>query len=393
MNLNLMIVATVLLTKPALCHNVGMMTKFIPGLTLNRLFQEEVVGPLLTQYFPNLSYSSALIGYGSDVQGFDDETSTDHNWGPRLLLFLTEEDYQAQRDSIDHCLRQNLPHRFKGYSVNFSEPDLSDGGTQVRESRESGPVNHLITFETLSGFFQRYLGLDPSHPLSNLDWLSLPEQQLREVTGGIVYHDGLGTLESARAKFSYYPDAVWRYCLAAQWARIGQEEHFMGRCGSVGDELGSHLIAARLVRDLMRLAFLLERTYAPYSKWFGTAFSRLQCGPDLTPLFNQVLDSNPWQAREKPLTEAYVYLAERFNALGLTDPVPAKTTDFFGRPFQVIFGSRFSDALLETINDEDLLNIPATIGGVDQFVDCTDFTENTRLFSGAKTLLEFQAKT
>ena len=48
--------------------------------------------------------------------------------------------------------------------------------------------------------------------------------------------------------------------------------------------LGSHdpglrysaaLIAARLVRDVMRLAFLMEREYPPYPKWFGTAFSGL----------------------------------------------------------------------------------------------------------------------
>ena len=72
---------------------------------------------------------------------------------------------------------------------------------------------------------------------------------------------------------------------------------------------------------------LLVRTYAPYSKWLGTAFGHLVCGPDLTPLLNQVLDSNPWQAREKPLTEAYGYLAEKFNALGLMAPIEAKISD------------------------------------------------------------------
>ena len=35
------------------------------------------------------------------------------------------------------------------------------------------------------------------------------------------------------------------------------------------------MVAARLVRDLMRLSFLLERRYAPYSKWLGSAFAKL----------------------------------------------------------------------------------------------------------------------
>jgi hypothetical protein len=35
-----------------------------------------------------------------------------------------------------------------------------------------------------------------------------------------------------------------------RWNRIGQEEHLMGRADR-GDEIGSAIIAARLVRDLM----------------------------------------------------------------------------------------------------------------------------------------------
>jgi len=41
--------------------------------------------------------------------------------------------------------------------------------------------------------------------------------------------------------------------LACQWRRISQEEPFVGRCDEVVDELGSAVVAARLVRDLMRL--------------------------------------------------------------------------------------------------------------------------------------------
>ena len=63
--------------------------------------------------------------------------------------------------------------------------------------------------------------------------------------------------------------------LAAQWTWVAQEEAFVGRAVEVGDELGSRVMAARVVRELMRLCFLLERAYAPYSKWLGSAFARL----------------------------------------------------------------------------------------------------------------------
>lgn len=57
------------------------MTNFVNGLVLNQLFYEQIVAPLLELHFPDLKYSAALIGWGSDVLGYDDFQSTDHNWG------------------------------------------------------------------------------------------------------------------------------------------------------------------------------------------------------------------------------------------------------------------------------------------------------------------------
>ncbi|MFD2351975.1 DUF4037 domain-containing protein [Nonomuraea ferruginea] len=110
-----------------------------------------------------------------------------------------------------------------------------------------------------------------------LDWLSVPWQRLAEVTQGEVFHDGLpspaaegvpwqrgpqpGGLEAVRGLLRWYPQDVWRYVLACQWRRIAEEEAFVGRCGEVGDELGSAVEGARLVREVMRLALLLRRRY------------------------------------------------------------------------------------------------------------------------------------
>jgi hypothetical protein len=215
--------------------------------------------------------------------------------------------------------------------------------------------------------------------LSPLDWLLIPEQALLEMTAGQVYHDGLGQLQQARQRFAAYPHDVWLYRIASQWRRIGQEEAFVGRCGDVGDDLGSRIVAARLVRDLMGLAFLLERRYAPYSKWLGSAFARLDCAQPLLPLFEQVLAATDWQARQEPLCRAYVVLAEKHNALGFADPVPPTISDFFNRPFCVLFADRFADSAKEAIQDPGLRQLESDIGAVDQFADCTDLTENIDL--------------
>lgn len=361
---------------------------FIPGLQLNARFYADLVRPLLDAHFPSLLHSAALMGYGSDVLGYDTVMSTDHNWGPRFQLFLAPSVYEQYHEAINQCLCQQLPPTFLGYSVNFSEPDLADGGVQRMDAAVQNHVRHLIEITTIPAFFQRYLARDPDAELTMADWLVLGEQKLLETTAGQVYHDGLGELVALRAKFAYYPHDVWLYRLAAQWTRISQEEAFMGRCGDVGDELGSHIVAARLVRELMRLAFLLERKYAPYSKWFGTAFARLACGPTLTPILNRVLDTNPWQARQEPLCEAYVLLAEMHNALGVTEPVAPTITDYFSRPYKVIFAGRFADVTRQAITDEQVKAIAADIGGVDQLVDCTDVSAQPHLMRKLRVLYE-----
>ena len=57
------------------------------GLELSRRFYEEAVRPILERDFPDFVHAAGLMGYGSDVLAFDDETSRDHEWGPRVQLF------------------------------------------------------------------------------------------------------------------------------------------------------------------------------------------------------------------------------------------------------------------------------------------------------------------
>lgn len=73
------------------------MPTFVSGLVLSHRFFHEIVRPLLIEAFPGLRYAAALLGPGSEVLGFDTEMSADHDWGPRLFLFLREEN-AAQGD-------------------------------------------------------------------------------------------------------------------------------------------------------------------------------------------------------------------------------------------------------------------------------------------------------
>ena len=147
----------------------------------------------------------------------------------------------------------------------------------------------------------------------------------------------------------------------------------MGRAGDVGDEVGSQIVAARLVRDVMRLGFLMERQYAPYPKWFGTAFARLACASDLLPALSAALNATAWRERESHLCRAYETLAAMQNALSLTAPLDPHTSSFYNRPYTVIHAGRFAQAIAATIQDDWLRRIAVSgLGGVDQWVDSTD---------------------
>jgi hypothetical protein len=361
------------------------MPEFIPGLKLGGDFYHEAVEPIIQQHFPDLRYSAALIGSGSEILGFDTAMSSDHHWGPRAMLFLSDADFASQRDALHETFANHLPYTFRGYSTHFSPPDPNDNGVQHLNIVESGPINHRVEILTLREFFGYYLDWNPADDIEPGDWLTFPQQKLRTVTAGGVYHDDLG-LEAIRAKLAYYPQDVWLYLLAAGWTRIGQEEPFVGRTGYVGDDLGSQVIAARLVRDMMRLCFLIERQYAPYSKWFGTAFSKLACAEKMEQPLRWAMLAQNWREREVYLSQAYETLAEMHNALGITEPLPTSVSPFFGRPFKVIHGEVFADAIKAQIQDERVKRIPTNIGGIDQFSDSTDLLENTGLRRRLKQL-------
>jgi hypothetical protein len=348
------------------------MPAFIPGLELSHCFYHEAVRPILDAHFPGLPHAAARIGTGSDVLGFDTEMSTDHGWGPTVHLFLRDAD-AGRAGAVHETLRRRLPHVFLGYPVN-ADPIPGDPGSDVMRLTTDGPVNPRVYTTTVRAFVLEYLAYDSDAPLEAADWLSFSSQKLREVTAGAVHHDGVGELTEIRARLAYYPHDVWLYLLAAGWARIGQENHLMSRAGQAGDELGSALIGSRLVRDVMSLGFLMERQYAPYPKWFGTAFGRLACAAALTPLLWRAQQAPTWPEREAALGAACEHLARLHNALGLTPPLPETLAPFHSRPFQVIQSDAFVDALLARITDPAVQRVAARrpIGSLDQLSDSTD---------------------
>ena len=369
------------------------------GLELARRFYFEAVQPILERRFPRLEHAAALIGTGSEVLGFDDDMSADHHWGPRVQLFVREADANVEVESV---LAHELPTRFAGLPTNFGPPEES--GSRLLVAVEAGPVAHRVELLTVDGYMRELIGVNPLERFTPADWLVTPAQRLLEITAGEVFTDPVGELSRVGARLAWYPHDVWLLVMAGLWRRIAQLEHLLGRTGSLGvasrfqpvdrslqtdgrtksdrpevdaasgvsgeDDLGSRLIAASLVHDLMRLALVQERRYPPYWKWLGTAYATL--GRAEEPALRAALAAADWRAREDALTEAYEVAARRHNELDVTAAVDPTVRQFYGRPFRVLFADRFVDALREAIEDPDVRVIDHEAGSIDAVSDNTD---------------------
>jgi hypothetical protein len=327
---------------------------FVSGRELAARFYAEAVRPAL-----DIPHGAALLGPGSDVLGFDTERSTDHGWGPRVLLFVPAN----ARQRIADRLAARLPATFHGYPV-VREPTAMLAPT-------AGVARDGVAVAAAGGWLTGQLGFDPRGGVTTADWLATPTQLLAEVTAGAVFADDLGDLAAARDNLRWYPTDVWRHVLACQWQRIAQEEAFVGRTAEVGDDLGSAVIAARLARDLMRLWLLTARVYPPYAKWLGSAFAAAPGAVALRDALTAAVRADSFRVREKHLCRAYTLAAERHNALGLTGPLDPTPRGYYDRPFLVIDAGRFATALRAGVTDPEVRRL-SIVGSVDQFVDSTD---------------------
>jgi hypothetical protein len=345
-----------------------MTAAFVPGAALNAGFYRDVIEPGLRE----VPHAAALLGWGSDVLGYDDPRSTDHGWGPRLKLFVAPGDVTRAVDRVEEV----LPSEYAGWPVRFGWEGLPD--------------KHFVEVNVLSDWVVTQLGVDAQRPLTSIDWLLMPQQQLLGVVGGAVYSDPWGELGRLRETLGWYPDQLWRWLLACQWTKISQEEAFVGRSADAGDDLGSAVLGGRIGRELMRLTFLQQRRYAPYGKWLGTAFSRLAGADELMPVLVTALSARSYAEREEALVTAYEHLGRAQNALALHEPVDPTARNYYTRPFRVLHADRFADTLVATVDDPVLTALPR-IGAVDQWIDSTDVLSEVGRMSSLRSVYEHLA--
>ena len=323
------------------------------GAELSRAYATEVVGPLLDAERPGMLLGLARLGSGSDVLGHDDVASRDHDWGLRITVLVPAEEV----DAVDALLQHGLPETWNGRPTRF--PVTWDER-----------VHQRAEVTTTLGFARFRTGLDLTRDPDPVEWLSLTGQSVLELTAGEVYRDDDGSIRRLRERLAGYPRDVRVHALSSGWAKIGQELPFVARTAALGDDVGSRAIAARLVVDAMHLGFLLEKRWAPYSKWLGTDFVALPRAGRLTAPLRRAVAAASGSAREAALVEALEGLARLQGELGLPTLSPA-TEPFFARGSRGLRG--IPELLRDAIGDPRIRALPP-IGTADQWTDSVELT-------------------
>jgi hypothetical protein len=223
------------------------------GLDLARRFFTEKAYPAYSRQAPDVldSLAFGLAGAGSECLGFDDEVSRDHDWGPRVCVWIPAHLYRQRGDKL-----QEIYEKLKEPFLGFDPVQRLD----IRRARDG--------VLSMDEYFSGYLGT--SRPPETLhDWLLIPEEGLATCTNGEVFSDVLGRFTALRNAFTaYFPRDLWLKKIATRCRSAGRHGQYdLWRAHARRDQSAIRHHAAGFSFDIAALAHLTARKYRPYGKW------------------------------------------------------------------------------------------------------------------------------
>lgn len=251
--------------------------KWTTNLERSRTFYEQYGKPMLHKYFAEYEHRIAvgLVGEGSDCFGFDDNISTDHDYGIGFCMWLTQQDYDA--------IGMELQKRYRELLFEYS----GELGTQ----KYNRFLDDRRGVFTINAFCNQILGTKLNFEENyNIDYLTISEEKLATLTNGEVFCDELGSFLAIRKHLKdYYPDKVWRLRLAQslhEFAQYAQSNY--SRMMARKDYVTAMLCVAKATESAMNLVYLLNRVYAPYYKWKKKGISKLSRLQNVSTLLEKI---------------------------------------------------------------------------------------------------------
>ena len=192
-----------------------------------------------------------LIGRGSQCYGFDDELSSDHDFGPDFCIWLDDDLYDEIGSELMEAYN-GLPSAFMGYKrVSVIPPD----GRRVGVIRTREFYGRIL--EISEDFLDAFLKAPDDDTKTVYSFFaSVKEENLSECTNGEIFKDGAGDFSKIRNKLSYYPDIIWK-------RRIAEELHYSAQMGQYnyirmlkrGEKVASEIALAGYMEHTMKLCY------------------------------------------------------------------------------------------------------------------------------------------
>ena len=246
----------------------------VSGMALSRAFYEEYGAPMIAEKFPDYEDKIAvgLVGQGSDCFGYDDISSTDHDWGPEFCMWVTQETYAAIGQKLETAYEE-LPDEFQGYKRMPKNVAKERRGLFI-----------------IQDFFENLIGY-PDY--EQINWREVSDYALASVTNGEVFRDDEGIFSALRSKFfNCYPEDI-RYLKmadsAAKFSQAGQYNY--NRMLKRDDKVTAQIMMADAAREAMKLQHYIDGVYPPHDKWLYRSVSETENGRELAGLLAGLPDT------------------------------------------------------------------------------------------------------
>ena len=301
------------------------------GLQISEKFFLEYGKPMLEKDFAGYidRIAVGLVGHGSECFGFDDDLSTDHDFDAGFCIWITKEDEK------DFGFRL-----FRAYEKLIK---CVDGAKPQKKSFFGSDFKGVKTIEDFYGF---YTG--GKLPVTNAEWLGIPDFYLAEATNGKVFSDKLGEFTRIREylKNDRPEDVRLKKLASALFYAAQSGQYNYARCIAHGEYVAASLALSEFVKSIMDAVFLLNRKYAPYYKWTFRALKSLDDLLQTADLLEK-LQSAPYNDKEN------VIIIEKLCAMIIGHLVEYGYTQNKGDYLEA-----YAYAVNDLIMDGDLRNSP-----------------------------------
>lgn len=247
------------------------------GLELSRRYFESWGRPMaarLEQEFTALKgqFCAGLVGQGSECLGFDDEISRDHDFGPAFCLWLPRKLYEEYGEVCRRAY-EDLPREFEGFPAR----------------RETDNAKGRVGVLSIEDFFFGLIGRT-TVPITNMDWMWIPESRLSQAASGAVFLDEPGIFSAFYETLQgFYPEDVRRKKIAARAAAMAQSGQYnYSRLSQRGEWTAAFLSLEEFIKTTCSMVHLLNRRYTPYYKWMHKSLKELPVLSQVYELLDQL---------------------------------------------------------------------------------------------------------